>query len=99
MTLASARTDGLRVLVGLALGRGTGVLAVVGELVRETVRSNGVRVDDGGTTTGDHGPDAALGVEDGELEGGTGGAIELGNVGLLLGQVTTKRCGPDLRSI
>lgn len=87
--------DGLSVLVGLTLGGCTRVFTVVGELVGETCSRNGVRVDNGGTTTGNHGPDSALGVEDSELEGSTGRGVEFLDVSLFLGQVTTERSGPD----
>ena len=69
---------------GLGLGRGARVLAVVGELRGVAGRGNGVGVDDGSTTTGNEGPDAALGVEDGQLE-------RSGIVGLLLGQLAAER--------
>ena len=62
----------------------------------ESVSSDGVGADDGGTTTGNHGPDAAFGVQDGELEGSTSGCIELLDVGFFLGEITTERSRPDL---
>ena len=74
----------------------TRVLTIVGKLVSESVGSNGVRVDDGSITTGDHCPDASFGVQDSEFEGSTSGAVELLDVSLFLGQVTTKGGGPDL---
>lgn len=109
-------TDGLGVFVGLVLSGGTRVFTVVGELVSETVSSNGVavkarivslaliriricwiednsRVDDGSSSSGNHGPDTTLGVEDGQFEGSTGRSIELGNVSFFLGQVTTESVG------
>ena len=89
-------TDSLGVLVGLTLSGSTGVLAVVGELVREAVGSNGIGVDDRSTTTSDHRPDATLSVEDSELQRGTSGSVELLDVRLLLSQVTTERSGPNL---
>ena len=46
--------------------------------------SNGVRVADGSTTTGDHCPDASCGVQDSEFEGSTSGAVELLDVSLFL---------------
>ena len=76
---------------GLGLGRGARVLAVVGELRGVAGRGNGVGVDDRSTTTGNKSPDAALGVEDGQLERSTGLGIHLGNVGLLLGQLAAER--------
>jgi len=96
--ITKTRTDGLRVLVGLAFGRSTRVFTVVGKFVGETVGSNSVRVDNGGTTTSNHGPDTALGVQDGELEGSTSRGIELLDVSFLLGQITTEGCRPDLKS-
>lgn len=85
--------DGTGVVVGLRLGGSTGVLAVVGKLVGEASRGDGIGVDDGGTTTGNEGPDPAAGVQDSELEGGTSLGIELGNVSLLLGQLTAEGRG------
>lgn len=84
---------GAGVVVGLRLGGSTRVLTVVGELVGETSRGNGVGVHDGSTTTSNQGPDAALGVEDSQLERGTSLGVEVGNVSLLLGQLTTERSG------
>lgn len=83
--------DGAGVVVGLRLGGSTRVLTVVGELVGEASRSDGVGVDDGSTTTSDESPDAAVAVQDSELEGGTGLGVKVGNVSLLLGQLTTER--------
>lgn len=90
-------TDSLGILVSLTLGRSTRILAIVGKFVGVTVGSDGIGIDDGSTTTSDHGPDAALSVEDSKFEGGTSGAIELLDVRFLLGQVTTERRRPDLR--
>ena len=50
----------------------------------------------GDRTTSDHGPDTAFWFQGGELEGGTGGGIELLDVGFFLGEITTERSGPDL---
>eukprot|EP00123_Amoebidium_parasiticum_P009668 comp19635_c0_seq1/m.23182 comp19635_c0_seq1/g.23182 ORF comp19635_c0_seq1/g.23182 comp19635_c0_seq1/m.23182 type:complete len:487 (+) comp19635_c0_seq1:1309-2769(+) len=61
----------LGILVCLRLTGCTGVLAVVGKLVRASKVADGVGVDHGGTATGDHGPDAPLGVENSELERST----------------------------
>lgn len=82
--------DGAGVVVGLRLGGSTRVLTIVGELVGKANRGNGVGVDDGSTTTGNQGPDAAGRVEDGELERGTSLGVEVGNVSLLLGQLTAE---------
>lgn len=87
--------DGLSVLVGLTFRRGTRVFTVVGELMGETSSGNGVGVDNGGTTTGNHGPDSTLRIKDSELERSTGRGVELLDVSLFLGQVTTERSGPD----
>lgn len=87
--------DRLGVLVGLSLGRSTRVLSVVGKLMGESSSGNGVRVDDGSTTTSDHGPDSTGRVEHGKLERSTSRRVELLNVGLLLGQISTERSGPD----
>lgn len=92
------RTDGLGILVGLTLCGSTGVLSVVGKLVSVTVCSNGIRVDDTGTTTSDHSPDTTLSIEDSQLEGSTGGTVEFLDVSFFLGQVTTEGGGPDLQS-
>lgn len=82
--------DGAGVVVGLGLGRSTRVLSVVCELGDVSGRSDGVCVDDGGTTTGDEGPDAAVGVEDGELERGTGLGVHVGDVFLLFTHLAAK---------
>ena len=87
------------VVEGLGLGGSTRVLAVVGELVSEPVGSDSIGVDDGGTTTGDHGPDTTFRVEDSELERCTRRSIELLDVRLLLCEVTTEGGGPDLRRV
>ena len=63
--------------------------------MREAVRGDGVRVDDGRAAAGDHGPDAALGVEHGELEGRAGGAVELLDVCFLFGEGAAEGRGPD----
>lgn len=85
--------DGTGVVEGLGLGGSTGVLTVVGELADEASGGNGVSVHDGGTTTSNEGPDTAVGVEDGELEGSTSLGIHLGDELLLLAQLTTERSG------
>ena len=90
-------TDRLGVFVCLSLGGRSGVLAVICELVRESVSSNGIGVDHGGTSTSDHRPDTALCVEDGQLERCTGRAIEFLDVSLFLGQITTEGSWPDLQ--
>ena len=82
--------DSTGVVVSLGLGWSSRVLSVVGELVREASRCNGVGVDDGSATTSDEGPDTAGWVENGQLEGSTGLGVKLGDVGLLLGQLTTE---------
>ena len=85
--------DGSGVVEGLGLGGSTRVLAVVGKLTGVTSRGNGIGVDDRGTTTSDEGPDTTAAVEDGQLEGSTGLGVHLGDVGLLLGHLTTERSG------
>lgn len=85
--------DSSGVVEGLGLGGGTRVLAVVGELTSVTSRGNGISVDDRSTTTSNESPDATAAVEDGQLERGTGLSIHLGDVSLLLGELTTERSG------
>ena len=89
-------TDCLRILVSLTFCRSARVLSVVGKLMSKAVGRNGVGVDDRGTTTSDHGPYAAFGVENGELKRCTSRTIKLLDVRFLLCEVTTKRCRPDL---
>jgi len=84
---------GAGVVVGLSLGGSTGVLAVVGQLANEAGGGNGVGIDDGGTTTSNQGPDTAVGVQNGQLEGGTGLGIHVGDELLLLAQLTTEGGG------
>lgn len=83
--------NGARVVEGLGLGWCTRVFTVVGELAGETGRGNGVSVDDGSTATSDKSPDTTASVEDGQLERGTGLGVHLGNVSLLLGELTAER--------
>ena len=64
-------TNGLGVLVGLTLSRRTRVFTVVGELVSESMGSDSIGVDDTGTSTSDHRPDATLRVQNGKLQGST----------------------------
>jgi hypothetical protein len=85
--------DGSGVVECLRLGWGTRVLAVVGKFGCEPSRGNGVSVDDGGTTTGDEGPDTTCGVENGEFERCAGLGIKVGNVLFLLAHLTTKGSG------
>jgi hypothetical protein len=59
---------------------------------------DGVRVDDRGTTTSDHGPYAAFGVEHGEFKRSTGRAVQLLDVGFFLGQITTEGSWPNLET-
>lgn len=82
--------DGAGVVVSLGLGGSTRVLSVVGELGDVSRRGDGVCVDDGCTTAGDEGPDAAVGVEDGELEGGTRLGVHVGDIFLLLAHLAAK---------
>jgi hypothetical protein len=82
--------DSSGVVVGLRLGGSTRVLTVVGELIGETSRGNGIGVNNGSTTTSNQSPDTALGVQDGKLQGSTSLSIEVSDVSLLLGQLTTE---------
>ena len=63
--------DRLRVIVGLRLGRGTRVLAIIGKLVGEASGGNGVSIDHGGTTTSNQSPNTAFRVENGKFQGST----------------------------
>ena len=63
----------------------------------KAVGRNSIGVHHRGTTTSDHGPYAAFGVENGELKRRTGRAIKLLDVCFLLCEVATKRRRPDLR--
>lgn len=83
--------DGAGVVVSLRLGGRSRVLTVVGELLRETRTGDGVGVDDGRTTTSDESPDSAGGVKDGQLERSTSFRVELGDICLLLCQLTAER--------
>ena len=82
--------DCARIVEGLRLSWRTRVLAVVCELGCETGRGDGIGVHDGGTTTSDESPDAALRVEDCELEGGTSLCVHLGDVCFLLAEFTAE---------
>ena len=77
---------------GLRLCRCTRVLTVVGELISETCRSNGIGVDDRGATTSNESPDATIMVENGKLQRSTSLSIQLSNVSLFLGKFATERC-------
>jgi hypothetical protein len=94
--VGETRTDRFGVFISLTFSGSTRVLSVVSELVRESVGSNGIGVNDGSATTGNHGPDAAFRVEDSQFERGTGRTVEFLDVCLFLGQITTERRGPDL---
>ncbi|KAI6762873.1 hypothetical protein HG530_008853 [Fusarium avenaceum] len=85
--------DSSGVVVCLRLGRSTRVLTVVGELIGESSRGNGIGVNNGSTTTSNQSPDTALGVQDGKLQGSTSLSIEVSDVSLLLGQLTTEGGG------
>lgn len=98
MIRVNGRTDSFGVLVGLAFSGGTRVLSVVGKFVRESMSGDSIGVYDGGTSSSNHRPDAALSVEHGEFQRGTGGCVEFLDIGFFFGQITTKRCGPDLQS-
>ena len=52
-------------------------------LIGAAERADGVRVDDGGAAARHHRPDAAPGVEDGQLERGARLGVDVGDVGLL----------------
>lgn len=54
-----------------------------------------IPVDDGSTTTSDHGPDTALSIEDSKLKRSTSATIEFLDIGLFLGEVTAPWGGPD----
>lgn len=79
------------IVVSLRLGGSTRVFTIVGQLVSEASRGDGIGVDDRGTTTSNQGPDTAAGVQDSKLERGTRLGVHLSNISLLLGQLTTER--------
>eukprot|EP00047_Mylnosiga_fluctuans_P002395 m.224315 g.224315 ORF g.224315 m.224315 type:complete len:1021 (+) comp11078_c0_seq1:64-3126(+) len=81
----------LRVLVSLLLARRARVLAVVGQLGGTAQIADGIAVDHGCAAAGDHGPDAALDVEDRQLERCAALGVQLRDVRLLLDHVTAKR--------
>lgn len=89
-------TDSLSVLVSLSLSRRTRTLSVVRKLMSIAVSGDSVRVYHRCTTTSDHCPYMTLRVEDGGLERGTGGCVELLDISFLLGQVTIEGRWPDL---
>jgi hypothetical protein len=82
--------DGFGVIVCLSLSGCSGVLAVVCELSHKASRCNGISVDDRCTTTCDQSPDAALGVENGQLERSTSLGVHIGNVLFLFAHFATK---------
>lgn len=85
--------DGAGVVVGLGLGRSARVFTIVGEFADEASRGNGVGVDDRGTAPRDKSPDAAIGIEDGEFEGGASLRVHVGDELLLLAHFATERSG------
>lgn len=70
----------LCVEVCLVLTRSTRVFTIVGEFTGISSGCNGVGVDNGSTTTSNQSPDAASGVQNGQLEGGTRLSIKFGDV-------------------
>ena len=62
------REQGFGVIIGLLLAGCAGILAVVGQLLGAAQGAHRVRVDNAGAAAGHHGPDPALGVQNGELE-------------------------------
>ena len=95
--IAEEFTNGLCIFVSLTLSGSTRILPIVGELISITVSGNSVRVDNTGTTTGNHGPDSTLSIENSQFQGSTGRTVKFLNISLFLGQVTTKRGRPDLQ--
>jgi len=85
--------DGAGVVVGLRLGRGARVFAVVGEFVGEAGGGDGVGVDDRGAASRDQRPYAAVRVQDGEFEGGAGLGVQLGDVGFFFAQLAAEGGG------
>ncbi|KAG5456814.1 MAG: hypothetical protein BJ554DRAFT_3336, partial [Olpidium bornovanus] len=85
--------DGLCVLVRLRLGGSPGILAVVRQLVSVAERGDRVTVHDAGAAAGNHGPDAPVLVQHGELEARSRLGVQAGDVRLLLRQVPTERRG------
>jgi len=64
--------------------------------MRVAMSGDGIRVDNTCATSGDHGPDASFGIQDGELQGGTSRSIKFLNVGFLLSQIAAERSRPNL---
>lgn len=83
--------DGAGVVVGLGLGGSARVFTVVGQFADEPGRGDGVGVDDRRTAAGNEGPDAAVGVEDGELEGRAGLGVHVRDELLLLAHLAAER--------
>ena len=81
------------VVVRLRLRRRARVFAVVGQLVGEAGRGDGVGVHDRGAAAGHERPDAAVRVEHRQLERRAGLGVQLGDVGLLLAELTAKGSG------
>jgi len=88
--------DGFGVFVCLTFSWCTRVFSIVGKLVSKAVGGDGIRVNNGSTTTSNHGPDTALRVQHSELQGSTGGTVEFLNVSFFLSQVTTEGGWPNL---
>mmetsp|Transcript_13165 Transcript_13165/g.52746 ORF Transcript_13165/g.52746 Transcript_13165/m.52746 type:complete len:1108 (+) Transcript_13165:373-3696(+) len=91
--------DGARVVVRLLVVRRARVLAVVRQLVREAEVTDRVGVHDGRAAAGDHRPDAARDVEDGQLERRARLGVHRLDVGLLGELGAAERGGEvDLRA-
>mmetsp|Transcript_46225 Transcript_46225/g.142995 ORF Transcript_46225/g.142995 Transcript_46225/m.142995 type:complete len:588 (-) Transcript_46225:519-2282(-) len=77
LVLHHERQEGLGIGEGLLCGGRPGVLAIVRKFMAHAVVGDGVGIDNRSTTAGHHCPDAALLVQDGELQRGTGLAVHV----------------------
>mmetsp|Transcript_32485 Transcript_32485/g.92072 ORF Transcript_32485/g.92072 Transcript_32485/m.92072 type:complete len:254 (+) Transcript_32485:49-810(+) len=89
--VGGALQHGAGILVRLACVGGPAVLAIVAQLCRKSQVPHRVGIDHAGAAAGHQVPHAALGVEDGELEGGAGGLVHLHHLGLVGCELLPKR--------
>mmetsp|Transcript_52310 Transcript_52310/g.122892 ORF Transcript_52310/g.122892 Transcript_52310/m.122892 type:complete len:416 (-) Transcript_52310:223-1470(-) len=86
--------DCLGIREGLLCGGSSRIFSIIGQLLSPAVVRHGVRVHNRCATTSYHGPDTALIVEDGQLQGSTGLPVQLSNEGLFRIGSSTKRRWP-----